>query len=107
MKTLKISSDCHIKNARNLKYHFFRRTYALSVGFKMKPLKENAFSCAMVKTSSNNAVKVAERSNGSIFNCLVNHLAQTSILFNMSLIELYSLIELIEHILSTYEKCLT
>ena len=73
----------------------------------MKPLKENAFSCVMVKTSSNYAVKVAERSNDSIFNCLVNHLAQTSILFNMSLIELYSLIELIEHILSTYEKCLT
>ena len=65
----------------------FRRTYALSVGFKMKPLIENVFSCVMVKTSSNYAVKVVKRSSGSIFNCLVNHFAQTSVLFNMSLIE--------------------
>ena len=51
LKTLKISSDCHIKTFRSLKRRaiwkplilFFRRIYALSVGFKMKPLRKNVF----------------------------------------------------------------
>ena len=53
MKTLKIYSDCHIKNA-DLSNEapfsksivlFFRRTYAFSVGFKMKPLRKSVFLC--------------------------------------------------------------
>ena len=50
----------------------------------MKPLKEKAFSCVTVKTKSNYAVKVAERRNHFLS---INHVAQTSILFNMSLVE--------------------
>ena len=41
---------------------FLRRTYALSVGFKMKPLRK-VFSSVKTKTNSNFAVKLAERSN--------------------------------------------
>ena len=41
----------------------------------------------MVKTNSNYAVKVAHRSNCCFLIYLMNHFAQTSILFNMSLIE--------------------
>ena len=63
----------------------FRRTYALSVGFKMKLLKEKAFSCVMVKINSNYAAKVAKRSNSSLPIYLINDFVQTSILFNMSL----------------------
>ena len=45
LKTFKISTDCHIKTRRSLKQNsilkipstVFRRTYALSVGLKMKP----------------------------------------------------------------------
>ena len=53
LKTLKISTDCHIKHAdppsgglflKSL-VPFFRRTYALSVGFKMKPLRKSVFQC--------------------------------------------------------------
>ena len=42
----------------------------------------------MVKTNSNYAVKVAERSNHSLPIYLINHFAQTSILFNVPLTEL-------------------
>ena len=52
---------------------FFRRTNALSVGLKMKPLW--AFSCVKAKTNSNFAVKLAERSNRSFLR-LTNHLFQ-------------------------------
>ena len=41
----------------------------------------------MVKTNSNYAVKVAERGNRSLPIYLMNHFAQTSVLFNMPLIE--------------------
>ena len=33
------------KNARNPKYRFFRRTYARSVGFEMKPVWKSVFLC--------------------------------------------------------------
>ena len=50
-KLFKISNDCHIKTCRSLKRRaklksllpFFRRTYALFVGFKIKPLKKKCF----------------------------------------------------------------
>ena len=41
----------------------------------------------MVKTNSNYAIKVAHRSNCSFLIYLMNHFAQTSILFDMFLIE--------------------
>ena len=53
-KTFEISSDCHIKTCRSLKQRallkvpstfFLRRTYALSVGFKLKPLRRSVFLC--------------------------------------------------------------
>ena len=44
---------------------FFSKTYVLSVGFKMKPLKK-AFSSVNTKASPNFAVKPAERSNYSL-----------------------------------------
>ena len=70
LKTFKISTDCHIKTCRSFKRRvilkspvlFFRRTYALSVGFKIKPLRK-AFSSVKTKTNPNFAVKVTERSN--------------------------------------------
>ena len=53
LKTFKIFSDCHIKTCRSLKRRailkipstVFRRTYALSVGMKMKPLRKSVFQC--------------------------------------------------------------
>ena len=50
----------------------------------MKPLKEKAFFCVMVKTNSNYAVKVTEWSNRSLPIYLINDFAQTYFL-NMSL----------------------
>ena len=41
----------------------FRRTYALSVDFKMKFLKKKTFSSVKTKTNPNSAVELAERSN--------------------------------------------
>ena len=53
LKTFKISIDDYIKTCRSLKRRafskilkwFFRRPYALSVGFKMKPLRKIIFLC--------------------------------------------------------------
>ena len=42
---------------------------------------------AILKTNSDYALKVAKRSNRSLSIYLMNHLVQTSILLNMSLIE--------------------
>ena len=50
-KTFKISTDCHINTRRTLKRKatlkipstVFRRTYALSIGYKMKPQKKKRF----------------------------------------------------------------
>ena len=43
----------------------FRRTYALSVGVKMKPLRKRALCNVKAKTNPNFAVKLAGRSNQS------------------------------------------
>ena len=54
LKTFKISTDCHITHAdlsngglflKSL-VPFFRRTYALSVGFKMQHLRKSVFQCS-------------------------------------------------------------
>ena len=53
LKTFKISTDSHIKDANLLNggqfwkslVPVFRRTYAFSVGFRMKPLKKSVFKC--------------------------------------------------------------
>ena len=53
LKTFKISTDCHIKlpDLSNGELFwkslvpFLGRTYALSVGFKMKPLRKSVFQC--------------------------------------------------------------
>ena len=82
LKTFKTSSDCHIKICQSLKRKaifkihstIFRRTYVLSVGFKIKPLR---------KTNSHCAVKLAERSNRSFSVYLMNHLFQTSVFFHL------------------------
>ena len=66
LKTFKISTDCHIKVPisqtegyfENPLVPFFRGTYALSAGFKMKSQK--AFSSVKTKTNPNFAVKLAE-----------------------------------------------
>ena len=91
LKTLKISSDNHIKACRSLKRSellwksavpVFRRTYAPSVGFKKKPLRQR-FSCVKEKINSNFAVKLAERSNRSFSVYLMNHLFQAFAFFNL------------------------
>ena len=72
LKTFKISTDCDIKTCQSLKRMailktpstFFRRIYALSVGFKVKPLRK-AFSSVKTKTNPSFAVKPAEGSNHS------------------------------------------
>ena len=55
LKTFNISTDYHIKTCRSLKRRtilkiptvsFFRRIFALSVGFKMKPLRKKVFQCS-------------------------------------------------------------
>ena len=55
-KTFETFTDCHIKTFRSLKRStiwkslvpFFRRTYALSVVFKMKTLRKSVFECSDV-----------------------------------------------------------
>ena len=49
-------------------------------------LRDKVFSCVMVKTNSNYAVKVAERINRST-PIYLNHFAETSPLFDMSFIK--------------------
>ena len=84
LKTFKILTYCHIKTCRSLKLFwkflvaFFRRTEALSVGFKMKPLRKSV-SSFKTKTSPNLVVKLAGKSNHSFFVYLINHIFQTSV----------------------------
>ena len=88
VNTLKIPSGCHIKTYWSLKRGailkipsaVFRRTHALSIGFKMKSLKK-AFSCVKAKTNANFAVKVAERSNHSFSVYLIKNFVQSSVIF--------------------------
>ena len=77
LKTFKFSTDCHIKTCRSLISNgrllwkslvpLFKRTCALSVGFK-KTSKKSVFQC-LTKANSNFAVKPAEKSNHS---CLLS-----------------------------------
>ena len=53
LKTIKIFTNCRIKTCQSIKRRailkipstFFRITYALFVGFKMKPLRKSIFQC--------------------------------------------------------------
>ena len=99
-KTFKISSDYHMKNAGNTKYSSFRRTYALSVGFKMKPLRKSILCYG--KNQLKLCCKSCRKEQLFTFH-LFDELLYSNTLFNLSLIEIYALIELV---FSTYEKCL-
>ena len=71
LRMFKGCTDCHIKTCWSLKRRAilkipktaFRRTYALSVNYKM--LKK-AITSVKTKTNSNFVVKFAERSNHSV-----------------------------------------
>ena len=49
---------------------FFRRTYVLSAGFKIKTLRKKCFRMLRKKTNSSFAVKVTERSSHSFLLCI-------------------------------------
>ena len=55
-------------------------------------LWENAFSSIKTKTNLNFGVKLAERKNRLLSVYLINHLFQTSVLFNMSQLNLKNLL---------------
>ena len=86
LKTYKTSSDCHMKTWRSLTRRaflknpstvsFYRRAYALSIGFKMKRLKK-ALSCIKTKSNSKFTVKLAVRSNYLFSVYLIAQLFQT------------------------------
>ena len=85
LKTFETFTDCHIKTCWWLKRRalvlFFRRNYALSVGFKMKTLRKSVFEC-LVKTK--NQLKFCHKSywkkQSFIFTaCLINQVFQTSV----------------------------
>ena len=90
LKMFKVSTDCHIKTCWSLKRRasskipstFFRRAYALSVGFKIKPLRKSIFKC-----SDKNQLKFCrktcwEEQSFAFTVYLMNHLFQASVLFN-------------------------
>ena len=88
LKAFKISTDCHIKTCRSLNkglywkslVPFFRRTYALSVGFKMKPLTKSIFQC-YDKNQPKFCGKTCWKEQLFIFTVyLMNHVFQTSVL---------------------------
>ena len=64
-------------------FPLFRRTYAVSVDFKVKRLKK-VFFCVKPKT-----VKFAERSSRSFPVYLMNRLFQASIAFNSNKVRLF------------------
>ena len=66
---------------------FFRRTYAFSVGFKMKPLRKNVFQCED-KNQLKFCLKACWKVQPFVFTIhLMNQLFQTSVLFNGSFIK--------------------
>ena len=88
LKTFKIPTDCHIKTSWSVKrrailkipIQFFRRTYGLSVGFKMKLLRKSVFQC---KSQHKFCRKTFWKEQSSIFTiCLMNHIFKTYVLFN-------------------------
>ena len=66
---------------------FFRRTYAFSVGFKMKPLRKSVFQCED-KNQLKFCLKACWKEQPFVFTIhLMNQLFQTSVLFNGSFIK--------------------
>ena len=89
LKTFKISSDCHIKACRSLKWSAILKipntVFLEEPMFFLLALKwnlRNAISFVKTEANSNLAVTVAVRSNYSFSDYLMNHLFQTSLLFN-------------------------
>ena len=91
LKTFKIATDFHIKICWSLNgglfrkslVPFFRRTYALSVNFKVKPLWKSAFQC-QDKNQLKFCRKTCWKEQPLVFTLyLMNHLFQTSVFFNM------------------------
>ena len=97
---------CHIKKCQKSLVLSFKRTYALSVVFKMKPLRKSVFLCYGKKQ-----LKICRKScpqEQLFFSYLFDESLRSSIytlqhVFNRTPLE-HSLIELI---LSTYEKSVT
>ena len=90
LKRFEVSTDCHIKTSRlwnrglfwNSLVPFFRRTYALSVGLNMKPLRKTIFQCFNknhIKFCCKTCLKV-EPFTFAVY--LTNCIFQTSVLFN-------------------------
>ena len=88
MKTFKIFTDCYIKTCRSLKRRAIlkipstisRRTYALSVGLKMKPLKEKRFP-VLDQNQPKFCRKTCLKEQPLIFTVyLMNHIFQISVL---------------------------
>ena len=85
LKTFETFTDSHIKTCRSLKRRailkifssVFRRTYALSVGFKMKTLRKCVFQC-QEKTNSSFAVKVTKEATIHFYYLFDEHVFQTS-----------------------------
>ena len=90
VKTFKISSGCHIKTCRSLKwralsfenpyYRFLEESMLLLLALKWN-LWDKACSCVKTKTNPNFAVKVGERSSHLFSVYLMKGFIQTSALF--------------------------
>ena len=88
LKTFKISADCRIKTCRSLKRrailkilsNVFRRAYALSIGFKIKPLTKSNFEC-QDKNQRKFCCKAWQKKQPFVFTVyLINHIFQASVL---------------------------
>ena len=91
LKAFKIFSDCHIKTCRSLQRRafwkspvtLFRRTYILSVGFKIKPLRRSVFQC-QDKNQPKFCRKICWKEQPFIFTVyLTNHIFPTSVFLNV------------------------
>ena len=104
----KIFTDRHIKTSRSLKRRailkipstVFRRTYALSIGLKMKPLGKSVFQC-LEKNQPKFCRKICWKEQPSVFTVyLMNRIFQAFVLI-MECIELNWLCEHIKKIRSS------
>ena len=89
LKLFKISTNCHITTCRSLKRRVIPSTVFLKnmlflLELKFKTSKKKRFLVLRQKTNSKFAVELAERSNDLFLLYLMNHIFQTSVLFNTS-----------------------
>ena len=109
MKTFKISTDCRIKPYADLSNRglfwkslvpFFKKTYTLFVGFKMKPLRKSVFHFKN-KSQPNFSCKTCWKEQQFIFTAyLMNHIFQISALL-IRIIECIELNWLCKHMKKT------